>query len=292
MTQPDRITQPLAPTTVEMDTVRRISDAVSAAHLFVYLVPELAEEAERLGVTERQPRYFAYRAAALGAVPWQVVMATFYNFSPRVVRTIEPMWAVASPDRWQAARFTGVERAMHRVGVTMSSSAIVEARELLGAVVAEADFAARPLAAANAAVDLPIDPLVALWQQITVVREWRGDAHVQVLASRDLGPCECNVIHTATGRLSTAVIRATRGWNDDEWAAATERLVTRGWLHDDGTPTAEGLAGREEVELATDAACRPLWSPIGDAGARRLAGLIAPIHRAFDAAGTFQALRP
>ena len=31
-------------------------------------------------------------------------------------------------------------------------------------------------ATGNAAIDLPDDPLLALWQQISVVREWRGDS--------------------------------------------------------------------------------------------------------------------
>ncbi|HEX6340437.1 SCO6745 family protein [Umezawaea sp.] len=270
--------------------MREVSLAVTAAHLFVYLVPESAEEAAGLGVTDRRPAYFAFRAAALGAVPWQVVLATFYNFSPRAVRTVADAWDAAPPERWQAARFAVVERAMRRVGVPLTADRIAEARSLVDPVVAGADHSGKALAAANAAVPLPADPLVALWQQVAVLREWRGDAHLVVLADNGLGPCDCTVIHTATGRLPTALARATRGWDDEEWAAATARLVARGWLHADGTATEVGIAARERIEVETDEHCAALWAPIGDAGARRLASLLRPIADAFTTAGAYERL--
>ncbi|MDT0609163.1 hypothetical protein RM812_02790 [Streptomyces sp. DSM 40712] len=276
---------------VDMNAVREVSLAVNAAHLFVYLVPEAAEEAAALGVTERGPAYFAFRSAAMGAVPWQVTLATFYNFSPRSVRAMTGVWDAASPQQWQAARFLVAGRALRRVGVDLTAERIAEARSLIDPVVAGADYAGKPLAAANASVALPSDPLVALWQQITVLREWRGDAHLVVLADHHLGPCDCMVMQTATGRLPTGIVRTTRQWTDQEWAAATARLVARGWLDADGTVTDAGTTARERIEAETDEHCARLWEPIGDAGARRLASLLAPIDDAFTAAGTYGQLR-
>ncbi|WP_254405849.1 hypothetical protein [Streptomyces sp. AC627_RSS907] len=276
---------------VDMNAVREVSLAVSAAHLFVYLVPETAQEAAELGVTERGPAYFAFRSAAMGAVPWQVTLAAFYNFSPRSVRAMAGVWEAAPPQRWQAARFQAVGRALRRVGVDLSPGQVAEARSLIDRVVAGADYAGKTLAAANASVALPSDPLVALWQQVTVVREWRGDAHLVVLADHRLGPCDCMVMQTATGRLPTEVARTTRQWSDQEWAAATARLVARGWLDADGTVTDAGTTARERIEAETDEHCAELWGPIGDAGARRLASLLTPIGEAFTAAGTYGRLR-
>jgi hypothetical protein len=275
---------------VDLTAVREVSLAVSAAHMFIYLVPETEKEAADLGVTDRGRRYFAFRSAALGAVPWQVTLAAFYNFSPRAVRAVAGAWHVAPPEQWQAARFAAVAGAMRRVGAHLTAGHIEQARSLIDPVVAEAGYAGKTLAAANASVPLPPDPLAALWQQLTVAREWRGDAHLVVLAAHDLGPCDCNVLHTATGRLPEAVVRATRGWNDEEWAAATARLAARGWLHADGTPTEAGIAARERIEEETDRLCAPLWAPIGDADARRLAALVTPIGDAFAAAGTYEHL--
>ncbi|MFB8183352.1 hypothetical protein ACFC8N_46790 [Streptomyces sp. NPDC055966] len=273
-----------------IDAVRQVSLAVNAAHRFIYLVPETARQAAELGVPDRAPAYFAFRSAPMGAVAWQVTLATFYNFSPRAVRSMAGVWDAAPPERWQAARFTAAEQALRRAGVSLTVDQIAEARSLIDPVVAAADYAGKPLAAANAAVPLPTDPLTALWQQLTVLREWRGDAHLVVLAANRLGPCDCNVIHTATGRLPAPVIRATRHWNDEEWAAATERLVTRGWLAHDGVATAAGTAARERIEAETDEQCERLWGPIGATGARRLAELLGPIDEAFTAAGTYAAL--
>jgi hypothetical protein len=278
----------------DLNAVREANLAINAAHRFVYFIAEAAEEAAKLGVTDRRPAgpaYFAFRSAAMGAVPWQVVLATFYNFSPRSVRPTTGVWDVASPEQWQAARFVVADRGLRRVGVSLTADQIAEARSLIDSVVAGAGYAGKTLAAANASVALPSDPLVALWQQITVLREWRGDAHLVVLADNALGPCDCNVIQTATGRFPAALARATRQWNDEEWAAATARLVARGWLDTDGTATETGIAERERIEVETDEHCAALWTPIGDAGARRLASLITPIDDAFTAAGTYGRLR-
>lgn len=276
---------------MDRSLVRAVSRAVSAAHLFIYLAPETAEEAAELGVTDRGPAYLAFRSAAMGAVPWQVTLAAFYNFSPRAVRAMAGVWDTAPPERWQAARFLAAGRAMRRVDVHLTEDHLAKARSLIDPVVAGADYAGKVLAAANASVALPSDPLVALWQQITVAREWRGDAHVVVLADNGLGPCDCLVLHTATGRLPAALARATRQWEDEEWRAATARLVARGWLDSNGAVTDAGSAARERIEVETDEYCAALWAPIGNAGARRFASLIAPITDAFTAAGTFQAVR-
>ncbi|PWI40888.1 hypothetical protein [Streptomyces sp. ICBB 8177] len=274
----------------DLDTVRVVSRAVTAPHLFTYLAPETAEEAAELGVTDPGPVYLAFRSAAMGAVPWHVTLAAFYNFSPRAVRAMAGVWDAAPPEQWQAARFRAAGRAMRRVNVHLTGDHSAEARSLIDPVVAGADYAGKVLAAANASVVLPTDPLVALWQQITVAREWRGDAHLVVLVDNDLGPCDCLVLHTATGRLPTAVARATRQWDDEEWNAATARLVARGWLDSDSVMTDAGSAARERIEVETDEHCATLWAPIGNAGARRLASLIEPITDAFTAAGTFEAV--
>nr|WP_179816397.1 hypothetical protein [Allostreptomyces psammosilenae] len=275
------------PATMDLKAVRDVSRTISATHLFVYFIPEAREEAAELGVTEYGPAYFAFRSAPMGAVPWQVTLAAFYNFSPRSVRAMAGVWDTATPEQWQAARFAAVGRAMRRVDVHLTADQIAEARSLIDPVVASADYAGKTMAAANASVPLPSDPLVALWQQITVLREWRGDAHFTVLAANGIGPCDCNVLQTATGHFPEAIARATRLWNDEEVAAATARLVARGWLNADGTPTAAGVAAREQIEVETDEHCAALWTPIGDGGVRRLTSLITPIHDAFTAAGTY-----
>jgi hypothetical protein len=260
---------------------------INLVHRFVYFVPEASEEYGALGVTGAGG-YFGSRSAPMGAVPDEVIIATFYNFSPLAVTTAMPgVWKAASPEALQAARFRAADRGLRRVGVELSSEQIAEARALIDPVVAGLTLAGRPLAAANAAVELPDDPLVALWQQITVVREWRGDVHIAVLVTNQIGPCECLVLQVGSGRFPLRLAQATRRWDETQWAGAVGSLAARGWADGDGTLTPAGLEERDRLEAETDRLCAPIWEPIGDTGAARLGELIAPIHTAVEAAGTY-----
>ena len=264
--------------------------AINLAHRFVYFVPEATEEYAEVGVTGRGG-YFASRAAPLGPVPDQVIVATFYNFHPRAVTfAMSGVWEAASPAALQAARFRAVRRALDRTDVDISATDIAEARSIIDPVIAGLDLGGKALAAANTAVELPDDPLVALWQQITVLREWRGDAHIAVLVANGIGPCECMVLQVGTGRFPLGVTQATRQWNEQEWAHAIVGLGERGWVDDTGAMTAVGTAERERIETDTDRLCLPIWTPVGAAGAARLGDLITPIHAAMEAAGTYAAL--
>lgn len=275
---------------IDLAAVRDVHLAINFVHRLAYFVPEANEAYPALGVTGRGA-YFGPRAAPLGAVGPEVVIATFYNFSPAAVRPWVPkVWGEASPESLQAARFAVVGAALVRVGVELSAADIAEARSLIDPVVAGLDLAGKPLAAANAAVALPDDPLLALWQQITVLREYRGDVHIAALVFHELGPCDCMVVQVGTGRFPLGVTQATRQWSDAEWAAAVGRLHERGWVDANGVMTAAGTEARERIEHDTDRLCASAWRPIGAAGATRFAELIWPIHRAMDAAGTYAAL--
>jgi hypothetical protein len=276
---------------MDLATVRNVHHTIGLVHRLVYFVPEAADEYAALGLDPRAG-YFASRAAPLGAVPDEVIVATFYNFHPRAVRAaMAGVWAKVTPAQMQAARFRVVRRALDRVGVSIADAALAEAQAIVDPVVAGLDLAGKALAAANAAVALPDDPLLALWQQLAVVREWRGDVHIAALVAHELGPCECMVVEVGVGKFPMSIARATRRWDDVEWATAVERLTTRGWTNPDGSMTDHGTAERERIEVLTDTLCAPIWASVGDEGAHRLAEIVAPIHDAMQAAGTYGALR-
>ena len=249
-----------------------------------------AEEYGALGVSG-PGAYFGPRAAPLGAASEQLIIATFYNFSPRAVRSgTEGLWQKASPEALQAARFRAVRRGLDRVAVGLTTAQVDEARSIIDPVVAQLDLAGKPLGAANAGLTLPDDPLVALWQQVTVLREFRGDAHISLLVANEIGPCDCLVVQVGTGRFPLGLARGTRQWNEAEWAASIQRLAERGWVDEHGAMTEAGTDARERLETDTDRACVAIWDDVDDASGRRLNDLIAPIHAAMDAAGTYRAL--
>ena len=278
------------PAAMELATVHDVHMAINLAHRFIYFVPEAAEEYAALGITGRGG-YLGSRSAPMGPVTEPVVLATFYNFSPAAVASgdIASVWRTASPEALQAARFRAAARAFDRVGYHPSTDQLAAARAIVDRICAAADYAGRPLAAANAAVALPDDPRVALWQQLTVIREWRGDAHIAVLVAAAVGPCECNVLQVGSGRMAKR-FAGTRQWSDEDWTRAVARLHARGWVNDDESLTADGTAGREQIEEDTDRLCTQLWDGVPDEAGAQLIELIAPINDLMTAAGTYAAL--
>ena len=261
-------------------------------HGLVYFAPEPAAAYEQLDLEPRH-HYFASRAAAMGAVPAEVVMATFFNFHPALVRAgIPDAWQRADPDEILAARLRGVDAALRRaVGDAVHGPEVEEAAVLARAAAEAADPAGRPLFAAHAALSWPGEPHLALWHAVTLLREYRGDGHVAALVAGGVGPCEALVVHGATGEVAPAVLKTTRAWPDDEWEAAEASLRDRGWLDAAGSLTGEGREHRQWVEDRTDQLALGPWRVLGEDGCARLRQLVRPMSVAITEGGAF-ARRP
>ncbi|OKJ70383.1 SCO6745 family protein [Streptomyces sp. CB02460] len=267
----------------ELGRVRQLWHLLEPVHAVLYYAPEAFEEAAALGyaVDERWPSYFAWRAAPLGAVGADRVAETFYSFSPRMVGAYVPaVWSVASPDAVLAARGRAVDRAYQALlGDETAAPDTAEAAALLRRVAEAADtadLAHRPLAAANAALPWPDAPHLAVWHAATVLREHRGDGHLAALAHAELDPVESLVSFAAIGAARPEVF-GSRGWGDEEWRAALERLEKRGLVAADGTATEAGRALRAEVERRTDEAAAGPWRVLTDVERERLVGLLGPL---------------
>lgn len=266
----------------ELGRVRQMWHLLEPLHAVLYYAPEAFEEASALGyaVDERWPSYFAWRAAPLGeaGAAAETVAETFYSFSPRMVDEYVPaIWSVASPDAVLAARRRAVGRAYRALlGDAATAPETGAAAALVRRVAEAADLAGRPLAAANAALPRPDEPHLALWQAATVLREHRGDGHLAALADAELDPVEALVSFAAIGAARPEVF-ASRGWSDEEWAQARERLLKRGLVADDGTATEAGRALRGEVERRTDEAAAAPWRVLADEERERLVELLGPL---------------
>ncbi|SDC60993.1 SCO6745 family protein [Actinokineospora iranica] len=249
-------------------------------HAVTYFTPESVAETDALGCHGRWMGYFGMRAAPLGAAPAWLVTSVFYNFHPsRVERALPEAWTVASPEEFLAARLRGVDGALRRLvgGETVTGPEIAEAAELARAAAGWAPTAGRPLGAANAALDLPDEPHLALWQAVTTLRESRGDGHVAALVTAGLDPVETLVAFGADNGLAPDYLRTARAVPEDEWAAAERRLAERGILDEPGVLTGEGRELRESVEALTDEAAAAPWLELGDQGTARFVELMAPL---------------
>lgn len=257
---------------------RKIHRTITPLHGFVYFDPGAARRYDAAGVTGRA-QYFASRGAALGPVGPGPVVATFFNFCPRLVASCLPeAWRHTTPEQMLAARYNAV----HDVLAPLfgdDRETVAEANDLLAQAVEviRPRAAGRPLYAAHADVPAPSDPIRLLWHRVTLLREWRGDGHVAVLTAQGTEPCEVLQIHAAAEEALTAeTLRTMRGWSEEEFAAARERLVDRGELTADGELSTAGRAHRQAVEDRTDELAAEPWRVLGPQVARRLRELLRP----------------
>jgi hypothetical protein len=232
--------------------------------------------------------YFASRSAAMGPVPAEVVVATFYNFHPRMVhRAIPDAWGFAPPEAVLAARLEGADAALRRLlGGWAEGPEAAEAAALGRRAMEGRDPAGRPLFAAHAALGWPEDPHLALWHAATLYREFRGDGHVACLLADGVDGCEAHVLAAGAGQLPGSFLREYRGWSEEEWAAAVAGLRGRGWVGEDGTLTDAGRVARDARERHTDDLAAAPWARLGPAGCDRLLALLAePVRRVVEAGG-------
>lgn len=280
---------------ISTKTVARLHDVTTLFHSFVYFAPETRDELAALGI-EGPAGYFGSRAAAMGPVPTEMVVATFYNFSPDLVaQAIDGLWKTTTPAEFQSARWRAVKKVLDQhVRPVMTASEITEATSLAQTASDNLEWAGRPLAAGNAAQlavlakeEFGSDELLWLWQLATILREWRGDTHIGLLIAEPLDACECTVVSELMAGLKPGAIRITRAWGDDEWQAAIDRLTQRGWLDRDGSINAEGKAGRTRLEERTNELSRAIWAGVGEDQAHRLGDLLKPGTEALIASGYF-----
>ncbi|GAB3171251.1 hypothetical protein FHX75_1264 [Micromonospora palomenae] len=262
-------------------------------HAMIYFAPEARERYDALGL-DGLTGYFASRSAAFGAVPAEPVIATFFNFKPALVRAALPAaWERADPPAVLRARLDAADAALSRAFSALedAADAVAEAAGLARRAAESAceQLPGRSLFAAHAALPWPDEPHLVLWHAQTLLREFRGDGHVNALVVAGITGLDALVLHAATGDVPVRFLRRSRGWTGDEWAAAVDDLRSRGLLADgDADDLALTDAGRElrqSVEDRTDALAEPAYRVLGEDGCVRLAEAARPLSRAVVDAG-------
>lgn len=245
---------------------RRLGVLVEAIHAIVYFAPEPQAAYVGLGLKGYSRGYFASRAAPLGAAGPELVTALFGGFAPAMVaRALPAVWTTASPQQVQAARRAGAVAALRRL-LDEHEGAVVAAADLTGRCVQALLFPGRPMAAAQSGLQRPSEPMEALWHDCTVLREYRGDGHLAAVALLGLVWPEPHVL---PGRQVDAQQQQHRGWDDDSWRRAADRMR--------GRDTAEALEG------ITDQLAAPAYEVLGAADRVELAQLLEPLATAVSA---------
>ena len=256
-------------------------------HGMIYFVPEAAEAYARIGITGRTG-YFASRSAPMGAVGAEVVIATFFNFNPALVRhAMEGAWDVAAPAQLVTARLAAVDASFRRIlgEDVVRSDDMARAADLarIAADEASAHTEGRPLAAAHAELAWPDEPHLVLWHAQSILREYRGDGHIAQLVVHGLTGLESLVTHAAAGDVPPSILLATRAWSDEDWGRAEEDLRAKGWLEqgEELRFTPAGSQRRRQIEDGTDALAVAPYVTLGDERCAELRTLARPWSKAF-----------
>ena len=267
---------------------RKMWRTLEPYHGLVYFAPEATAAYEALGIVGFDG-YFASRAAAMGAVPAEVVVATFFNFNPTVVHQAIPhAWELTTPAVLLDARLAATDAALRRAaGELLEDPGVARAAQLARAASEACTAAGRPLYAAHAGLPWPEPDHLALWHAVTLLREFRGDGHIACLVDAGLDGIDALVVHAASGEVPRAVLQTSRRWDDAAWDASIERLAARGLVDATGAFTEAGASLRQQIEDQTDALALGPWAGLGEEGCDELRSLVRPLSKAIVASGTF-----
>ena len=226
-----------------------------------YFAPECREALLATGLRGFWMGYFAARSAPLGPTGPAVVRATFFSFHDRMVRrSIPDAWTFAAPSTVLRARSAGAAAALRRLVPSVDEQAPT-LLPLLDTVVGAADGSGRALFSANRELVPPDDPVEALWQGCTDLREHRGDGHVAALTASGLDGCEALVLFAGSEGIDGSVFQASRGWSADEWEAVRGRLEDLGLMEGPRASPA-GLQLRSRLEQVTDELAAPPFAAL------------------------------
>lgn len=268
---------------------RDCKDALEPLHAMIYFAPEAETEFTGLGLSAGHMAYFAGRAAPMGAVSAGVVSATFYNFNPQAVaRVIPHAWSIASPEEILSARLRAADTALRRLlgDDVVASDEVVECAKLAREATQACLPDGKPLFGGHADLEWPEQPHLELWHGVSLLREFRGDAHIAVLQTAGLNGLQALVLHAATGKgFNADAAKKLRGWSDQDWSTAQNQLRAQELLDDNGELTEEGVVLREEVETATDTQSMTPWIHLGVDKIERLTGLGAELSKSVVKAG-------
>jgi hypothetical protein len=263
---------------VEVNVAQRMWRLFEPVHAVTYFAPASMAAWEDAGVRGYWRGYFAGRAAPLGPVGAGPVVGAFFGFAPAMVaRALPDVWTRISPQRALAVRLDGARAGLGPLLAGLDPDGVAELAALLRSVAQRAPVAGRVLGAANAALPWPEDPIGTLWHATTILRELRGDGHVAALVTAGLDAPESLVWRVSRGGTDRAFYQQIRGWTDDEWDAATDRLRARGWLDAAGAPTEAALAAALELENTTDRLASRPWDALDPDAVDHVAKLLAPI---------------
>jgi Helix-turn-helix family len=209
--------------------------------------------------------YFTSRGSLLGQAEPHVVAAAFGVFNPDVVvPAVRTGWQRTDASTIFATRRRGAVAQLRRV-LGDDPDGMREVVHALEQMVEPLRPEGRPLFAGTLDWwDDPADLMTRFFHLGDMLREYRGDCHINAWTSAGIDATEIGMLTEWYMGLPSRTYVRTRAWDDAALDAAEARLTERGWV-DAGGLTASGREEREAVERATDRQLRAAMAALGDA---------------------------
>lgn len=229
----------------DLALVRRLGQLTETVHAVVYFAPEARFAYAELGLRGYWRGYFASRCAAVGPIGPDLATALLGGFAPAMVaRALPEVWSTADSATVVSARTSAATAALRRLLEGVDPEVVTTAAILTARCVEALALPGRPMAAAHRETPRPADPVGALWHDVTVLREHRGDGHLCAVAAAGLHWPEPHLLIgdrlDPTSRL-TAAGPTRSGLQPRRASAAAARVrSTRpptGWQHPPTTPS-------------------------------------------------------
>lgn len=207
--------------------------------------------------------YFTSRGSLMGQVPGELVAAAFAVFNPViVVPAVTAGWKITDARTVCAARRDGAIAHLERI-LGPAPAGIDDVRSVLQRAIDVLRPEGRPLFAGTLSQDIPATDLGAVWHFGDMLREFRGDCHTAAWIAAGLDATEIGLLTELFWGLPLKSYSRTRGWSDDDYSAAIDRLEGRCLIRD-GAFTQAGRDTREQVEVATDLQMTAAIRALGD----------------------------
>ncbi len=246
---------------------RRLRNALEPLAANVYFAKEAHDRYTEMGL-DYFGGYFCSRSACMGRLTGEAVTAIFGVFSPdAVIPAVTKGWATTDPETILAARQAGATESLSRILSEANDGALPAGIERATEVLRQGIEATTPnghaIHAGLRSLGWPGDPVGDLWRAADLLREYRGDAHNAAWVAGGVDAVEITLLTELWWGIPLNSYAWTRGWTDDQRAAAVARLQDRGLL-DGETLTDAGREVREAIEAATDSGDDTVLAALGD----------------------------
>ncbi len=257
---------------------RTAYETLEPFHILAYFNPGLRAAQSDTGL-DPHAFYIGARGAPLGPSDSGVVAAAFYNFAPALIDTAWTKSIEAGLDAVIARRNAMLDEQLRTIlGDLADEPVIADLADRYGELASSVPLSGRALASGWARSATPDEPVLRLWHNIAILREWRGDNHIAALIVSGLNGLDACVFHEAQlldpsirrRAQGKRITQLTRGWSDEDWDSAVDRLAERGMVERTEAVgdvahrlTPDGAHLYSEIEATTDALGEELWSGPG-----------------------------